>query len=89
MNKKDVGLSCDDALSIFKNISRPEIEKKKKAIVKVFKKCGLSIAFDTNLRIIDFLDLTINLDKDLYKTYQKPNNSPIDITKNSNPLQIF
>ena len=39
MNKEDVGLYHDDGLGIFKNISRPEIERKKKAIVKVFKKC--------------------------------------------------
>ena len=36
MNKDDVGLYRDEGLGIFKNISRPEIERKKKAIVKVF-----------------------------------------------------
>ena len=36
MNKKDVGLYRDKILGIFENISRPEIERKKKAIVKVF-----------------------------------------------------
>ena len=33
MNKEDVGLYRDDGLGIFKNISRPEIERKKKATV--------------------------------------------------------
>ena len=46
MNKDDVGLYRDDGLGIFRNISRPEIERKKKAIVKVFKKCGLLIVID-------------------------------------------
>ena len=36
MNKEDLGLYGDEGLGIFKNISRPEIERKKKAIVKVF-----------------------------------------------------
>ena len=34
MNKEDVGLYRDDGLGISKNISRPEIERKKKAVVK-------------------------------------------------------
>ena len=33
MNKEDVGLYRDDGLGIFRNISRLEIERKKKAIV--------------------------------------------------------
>ena len=35
MNKKDVRLYRDDGFGIFKNMSRPEIERKKKAIIKV------------------------------------------------------
>ena len=38
MNKEDVALHRDDGLGVFKNISKPEIEGKKKAIAKVFKK---------------------------------------------------
>ena len=84
MNKEDVGLYRDDGLDIFRNISRPEIERKKKAIGKVFKKCGLSILVDRNLKTVDFLDMTFDLDKNIYKPYRKPNNSPIYINKNSN-----
>ena len=36
INKEYVGLYRDDGLGIFKNILRPEIERKKKVIVKVF-----------------------------------------------------
>ena len=35
MNKEDVRLYRDDGFGIFKNMSRPEIERKKKAIIKV------------------------------------------------------
>ena len=38
MNKKEVGLYRVDGLCVLKNISRPEVERKKKAIVKVFYK---------------------------------------------------
>ena len=84
INKEDVGLHRDDGLAVSKNISRPEIERKKKAIVKVFKKWRLSIVVDTNLKTVDFLDMTLSLDKNIYKLYRKPINSPIYINKNSN-----
>ena len=39
-NKSYIGLYRDDCLGIFQNISKPEIERTKKAIVKVFQRCG-------------------------------------------------
>ena len=81
MDKEGVGLYLDDGLGVFKNISRPETERKKKAIVKAI---GLSIVVDTNQKTVDFLDVTFDLDKNICKPYQKPNNSPIYINKNSN-----
>ena len=36
MNKEGIELCRDDGLGIFENISRPEIERKKEAIVKKF-----------------------------------------------------
>ena len=71
MNKEDIGLYRDDRFGIFKNISGREIERKKKAIVKVFKKCGLSIVVDTNLKTVDFLDVTFDPDKKYIQTLSK------------------
>ena len=67
--RDDVGLYRDDELSIFKNISKPEIERKKKSVVKVFKKYGLSIVVDTNLKTVNFLDVTFDLDNNIYKPF--------------------
>ena len=39
MNKEDMGLYCDDGPGIFKNISRPEIERKKSYRLRVQKIC--------------------------------------------------
>ena len=36
-NKSDIGFYCDNGLGIFYNVFKPEIERKKKAIVKVLK----------------------------------------------------
>ena len=86
INKKNVGLYRDDDLGIFKSISRPEIERKRKAIAKVFKISRLSILIDTNLETVDFLDVTFDPKKILYKPYRKPSNCPIYVNKNSNHL---
>ena len=77
INKEDVGLYRDDGLGVFKNISTPKIERKKKAIVKAFKKCGLSIVVDTNLKAVDSLDVTFDLDNN---RVLKPPSLPISTT---------
>ena len=51
----------DDGLSCFQNISGPESEKIKRKLCKIFKKHGLNIIVECNLRITDFLDVTLDL----------------------------
>ena len=48
INKYDIGLYRDDGLGIFQNVSKPEIYRKKKATVKVFKGCGLTVTIQRN-----------------------------------------
>ena len=84
VNKESIGLYRDDGLGVFHDISKPEIETKKKQIVKRFKECGLSITIQYNLKSVDFLDVTFDLHNNLYKSYRKPNNKPIYINKHSN-----
>ena len=49
MRKENVGLYRDDGLDIFRNSSCPEIERKRKEIIQIFKSCGLNITVKTNL----------------------------------------
>ena len=86
----DIGsiwLYRDDGLGIFESLSEPQIERKKKNIIKVFKMCGLSIIVTTNITSVDFLDLTFNLKTESYQPFRKPNNEPkyIDISSNHPP----
>ena len=83
-NKSDIGLYRDDVPGIFYNVSKPEIESKKKAIVKFFKGRGLPITIQCNLKTVDFLDLTFDLDNNAYKPFRKENNKPVYINKHSN-----
>ena len=65
--------------------TRSETEKKSKAIVKLFKGYGLPIVVDGGFKRVDFLHVTFDLEKNLYKPYPKPNNSPIPIYVSRNP----
>ena len=81
--QNNVGLYRDDGLGIFRNLSRPNIEWKKKEIIKIFKSFGLSITVTTNVTSANYLDVNFDLTKDIYKPYRKPNDEPfisIDIS---------
>ena len=53
-------------------------------MVKIFKDIGLKITIQTNIKIVNFLDVTLNLVTGTYQPYTKPNNLPLYINKNSN-----
>ena len=84
INKKYFALYRDDALGIFRNTSRPEADRKRKSIIKIFKECGLSITYEINKKIVDFLDVRFNLNEQTYEPYRMPNNEPVYINKQSN-----
>ena len=80
-----VVLYRDNGLAIVRNLSSPEIERKRKAIIKLFKECGLNITIQTNLKVVNFLDIEMNLDTGIYQSYRKPDNMPAHINKKSSP----
>ena len=84
IKKNLAGLYGDDGLGILKNLSGPDIERKRKEIIKVFKNCGLNITIKTSLTSVDFLDVRFNLKDNTYEPYRKPNSDPIYINKQSN-----
>ena len=84
LDKDLVGLYRDDDLAIVRNLSGPEIERKRKAIIKLFKECCLNITIKTNLKIVNFLDVKINLDTGTYRPYRKPDNKLAYINRKSN-----
>ena len=71
---KNIGLYRDDGLSIFKNCSGPQMEKIKKRLQKVFKNNGLNVIIECNMKIVNYLDVTFNLNDGTYRPYQKPDN---------------
>ena len=79
--KENMGLYRDDGLGIFKNMSGPEVERKKKEIVKIFKNNGLSITVKITLKPADFLVIHFDLVKEIYQPYKKANDDPLHINK--------
>ena len=73
MRKDNVGLYRDDGLGILRNSSGPEIERKRKQIIQIFKSCGLNITVKTNLKTVDFPDVRLGLVNSRCKPYQKSN----------------
>ncbi len=82
--KENIGLYRDDGLAIFKNASGRAMDKIRKDIVETFKLLGLKITISTNLKTVNFLDLTLNLDTGKYYPFRKPNDHPLYINKESN-----
>ena len=62
LGKELVDLYRDDGLAIVRNLSGPDIKRKREAIIKLFKECGLKITIQANLQIVNFLDVKMNLD---------------------------
>ena len=84
LGKDFVSLYRDDSLAIARNLSGPEIERKRKAIIKLFKIYGLNIRIQTNLKIVNFLDVKMNLDTGTCRPYGKPDNMPVYINRKLN-----
>ena len=51
LDKDLLGLHRDDGLAIVRNLSGLKIERKRKAIIKLFKECVLNIIIQTNLEM--------------------------------------
>ena len=79
----NLGLYRDDGLGVSASTPR-QIDKTKKEMCKIFESYNLRITIDVNHKIVDFLDVTFNLESGLYQPFLKPNDSPIYVNKDSN-----
>ena len=77
--KKNVGLYRDDGLAIIKNRSARLADKTRKVLHKVFEQFGLKTTVESNLHVVNFLDVTFELATGKYKPCRKPNDDPLYI----------
>ena len=73
IDKNDCGLYRDDVLLVLCNVNRQQIDCLRKNI-QLYKVIGFLIDIETNLKIVNFLDITFNLNNGTFKPYKKPNN---------------
>ena len=77
-------------MSVFRNIGGQKAEKYKKIIQKYFKSKGLQIIVKCNLKIVGYLDVTLNLNDGTYDPFLKPNEVTIYINfESDHPSQII
>ena len=90
IGKKNTGLYRDDGLVVLRNTNARGIDKIRKVIIKMFKDVGFQLEIKTNLKQVEFLDVTFNLITGLYKPYKKPNDNLLYINTSSNhPPQVI
>ena len=81
--KSDIGLYRDDGLAIFKSMFGPKMERIEKDIA-TFRKLNLKIVIESNMKIVNFLDVTLNLSDGSFSPYRKPNEESLYINSMSN-----
>ena len=71
-NKNDIGLYRGDGLAVFRNTSGPQAEKIKKHFQNIFRKNNINMIVKCNLKIVDYLDVTLNPSDESHKPFHKP-----------------
>ena len=80
-NPNNIGLYRDDGLAVFKNTSGPQPDTIKKTFQRMFKNKGLDIIINCKMKILNYLDVTLN--DGSYRPYKNPNHETNYIHVNS------
>ena len=83
IGKNKTGLYRDDGLAVLRNMNARGTDKMRKVIIKLFKEVGCQLEIKSNLKKVEFLDVTFNLITDLYTLYKKPNDNLLYINTSS------
>ena len=71
-----MGLYRDDGIIFIPESNAPKTSNILKKIIKAFKLLGLRIQIASNFKIVDFLDVTLNLNNDTSKPSSKNDSAP-------------
>ena len=72
MPKENFGIYRDDGLSVVEG-GGPQVERIKKKIIQLFKAHDLKITIEGNSKVVDFLDVVMDLATASFKPFTKPN----------------
>ena len=85
----DFGLYRDDGLAVHGRIPKRELELTQQKIRGLFQRHGLEVIFENphNSKVVNFLDVTLDLTNESHKPYRKPNDRPLYVHVESNHPQ--
>ena len=72
----------DDVLGITRATSRQQ-ERMRQMITNVFREYWLGVTIFINLKKVNFLDVTFDLENEIYKSYRKPGDMPLYVDSQS------
>ena len=84
VDSRDLGLYRDDGLGVMRNIGGPEIERRKKRMIQIFKSHGLTVIIKSNLISVRFLDAEFDIRANFYRPYRKPGSRLLYVNRKSN-----
>ena len=79
----EIGLYRDDGLAVLQQTPRAT-ERIKKEICHIFRQCDLKITIEANKKVVNFLDVTLDLNTEKFKPYSKTSNTPLYVHSKSN-----
>ena len=71
-------------MAVFRNMGPRSADNLRKRITKCFDTLDLKTTIQSNLKIVNYLDVTFNLTNNSYYPYRKPDNPPMYINVHSN-----
>ena len=84
--KMKAGMFKDDGIAV-SILSKRENESLKKEICRIFKEEGLDITRNINFKVVDFLDVELNLSEETHRPYTKLNDTVLYKDSKSNHSQ--
>ena len=82
--KCDVGLYRDDGQAVIRNATGRMAIRTRKDFTKKFQDIGLKITAEANLKVVNILDITLNVSTGVCQPYRKPNDQPRNVNVKSN-----
>ena len=90
MINTDLGQYRDNSLIIIRNPNGPKLDSYRERISNAIKLLGFRIPINANQKIVNLLDVTLNVDKSTFEPYKKENDTPIYIdTSSRKPTTII
>ena len=80
----NIGLYRDDGLMVIPNSNGPETNRIHKKLSRVFRYLGFKIEIKSNLKVVNYLDVTFDLRNESFRPYSKDNSDPVYVHVQSN-----